>query len=140
MPTLSNITTKLSVLIYIFVSLFSHLINSGHYVGIEGNSISLKCNTSQWDDNMIALILWYKGSDEIPIFSIDSRETNLLFAKHTTSSERYSSHSDEHRSSSQLTINKLYESDEGEYRCRVDYKNDRTQHYTTKLTVIGEFQ
>lgn len=111
-------------------------INAGKNAGIEGNSISLKCNVSQWDDTMIALILWYRGSEEVPIYSIDSRETNLAIAKHSTSDKRYSAPAEGQWS--ELRIGKLYASDEGEYRCRVDYKNDRTQHFTTKLIVIGE--
>ncbi|XP_074600262.1 protein turtle homolog B-like isoform X2 [Brevipalpus obovatus] len=104
------------------------------YVGIVGKSVALECNTSLWGDSIVSLILWYKGSQGIPIYSVDSRTSTLTLSKHTSIDQRF--YLNPSTLPPKLVIDPIRENDEGDYRCRVDYKNDRTQHYSTKLSVI----
>ena len=116
-----------------FTALVLGLVN---YTGIVGKRIWIKCDTNNWGEDMISLVLWYKGSKGKPIYSIDSRSTPLSLSKHVKSNERYFMSTE--NLPSYLIINPVEETDEGTYHCRVDYKNEPTQHYFTFLSVIGK--
>lgn len=105
--------------------------------------VQLPCNISlTLDDDSIRLILWFK--DTIPggpIYSIDTRKSELHQAKHFSSYDSISL-----RASFSLNTNPAYlildplrEEDSGEYKCRVDFNKGRTLTTIVKLTVIGEW-
>ncbi|XP_053210910.1 hemicentin-1-like [Panonychus citri] len=121
-------------LIYLILDAIDNNSVSGNYIGIVGKSVSIGCNTSLWGENAISLILWYKGAKNVPIYSIDSRTTSLANSKHIQSGSRYKLNVS--TLPPQLIIDPIMESDEGEYRCRVDYKNERTQRYATFLEIM----
>ncbi|XP_042902502.2 nephrin-like [Parasteatoda tepidariorum] len=103
-----------------------------------GSSIHLPCNLSQdSNEDGVKLVLWYKLDFPNPIYTLDIR-TNTIEAKHYSSkifgSRAYfnvTKHATAH-----LRINPLKDDDEGEYRCRIDYKRGRTINRIVKLNVI----
>lgn len=109
------------------------------------------------------MVLFYKGVNGKPLFTMDRRndQRNLtlpisssnahhnysrLRAKPNVSPNRanlISSNSfyyDQALSTPVYFIESLRESDEGEYRCRIDYKQSRTRNYVIKLNVIGKLR
>ena len=135
------------------------------YTGVAGNPLLLPCNTSNgasWT-SQVTMVLFYKGVNGKPLFTMDRRndQRNLslpisssgahhnysrLRAKPIVSPNRanlISSNSfyyDQALSTPVYFIESLRESDEGEYRCRIDYKQSRTRNYVIKLNVIGKFE
>ena len=111
------------------------------------------------------MVLFYKGVNGKPLFTIDRRndQRNITLpistssstihhnyprrAKPTSSPNRaitnlISSNSfyyDQALNTPVYFIESLREGDEGEYRCRIDYKQSRTRNYVIKLNVIGEY-
>lgn len=105
--------------------------------------VQLPCNISMSiDDDSIRLILWFKDSIRGgPVYSIDTRKSDLLQGKHFSSYESILL-----RASFTFTSNPAYlildpvrEEDTGEYKCRVDFNKGRTLTTIVKLTIIGEY-
>ncbi|RWS14900.1 CD80-like C2-set immunoglobulin domain containing protein, partial [Dinothrombium tinctorium] len=106
------------------------------YIASIGEKIGIQCNASFWgDDDVVSLILWYKGNTGVPLYSIDARDTPLLEAKHITSESRL--YLNVSLSPPMLFINPIELSDSGEYRCRIDYASDRTQNSIVSLQVVA---
>lgn len=99
--------------------------------------MSLICNISDWSEDTISLMLWYKGNFGSPFFSLDAREVPLTQAILSTNDSRIHLNL---TSPPSLIIEPVRWSDEGEYKCRVDYRNDRTQNIIFSLEVVGKFK
>ncbi|KAI1287039.1 B-cell receptor CD22 [Halotydeus destructor] len=109
-------------------------ISSEELKAIAGGWIVIPCNTYLWKDDAISLILWYKGSSGgAPIYSVDARHVALSAANHSSLDTRMLLET--HAHPAQLRISPVMAADQGEYRCRVDYRSARTQNYVTYLTV-----
>ncbi|RWS27518.1 CD80-like C2-set immunoglobulin domain containing protein [Leptotrombidium deliense] len=117
---------------FVDVSLFVGL---SQYIASIGEKIGIPCNASfSGEEDVVSLILWYKGDGKVPLYSIDARNMALLEAKHiTTESRLYLNVS---LSPPVLFINAIELSDSGEYRCRIDYTNDRTHNSIVTLQVV----
>ncbi|RWS08906.1 hypothetical protein B4U79_06876, partial [Dinothrombium tinctorium] len=109
-------------------------------VALKDQNVSLECNTTiSSPDDAISLIFWYKGDQTgAPIYSVDSRNSN-----HIENAKHFQPDSMKGRLSfnvtvqiSYLTISKVKEEDEGEYRCRVDFRWARTINTVVYLDVI----
>ncbi|XP_054166079.1 protein turtle-like [Oppia nitens] len=104
---------------------------------VAGGKVSLPCNTSYWGDNDVSLVLWYRdGTDGIPIYRVDARNTPLPHSKHSpTDSLGKRFHFDTNQRPPVLKIYPVGGHDQGEYRCRVDYRQSRTQVVVVQLNV-----
>lgn len=112
-------------------------------IGVAGTPVHLPCNITPEDeddiDDAIALVLWYKDEATTPIYSLDARQGTLDQARHAAK--------DELGTRARLSISErpavlkldpaLIE-DEGEYKCRADFKKARTRYMAVYLKVVGE--
>ncbi|XP_076336751.1 synaptogenesis protein syg-2-like isoform X2 [Tachypleus tridentatus] len=103
-----------------------------------GRQVELPCDIRKpTGDDSVSLILWYKSDINAPIFTVDSRHGPLEKAEHFSSDTlglRASFNLVVHPAI--LTIDPVKETDDGEYRCRVDYRWARTIHRVIDLKVI----
>ena len=140
-------------------------VQSSTLTGVLGGSVSLPCplynmghgNSSAAAD--VSLILWYRhGSGGVPIYAVDARQSTLGEAQHQNYLEQEAIDAPPANARSEilfrqvrgrfvfdlmdrpprLWIRRLSSQDQGEYRCRVDYRGDRTQNYLVQLQVVGE--
>lgn len=109
------------------------------------------------------MVLFYKGVNGKPLFTMDRRadQRNITLPisqspnSHFNYPRRNKQNSNSNRATNLISSNSFYydqslntpvyfieslrESDEGEFRCRIDYKQSRTRNYVIKLNVIGKF-
>lgn len=87
-----------------------------------------------------ALIIWYRGNSGIPIFTVDARNATSLRDSTQISSTEYEGRVefDSRLIPPALRIKSIYVEDEGEYRCRCDFRKSRSQNFLLNLTVIGK--
>ncbi|XP_071039786.1 synaptogenesis protein syg-2 isoform X3 [Parasteatoda tepidariorum] len=107
-------------------------------VGVSGSAMDLPCNiTAPTPDDSVALVLWYKDESTTPLYSLDARRGHLDQARHAASDllDGRAYLSITHRPST-LRLKPLMEEDEGQYRCRVDFKKARTRNFDVILTVV----
>lgn len=83
------------------------------------------------------LLLWYKGDSAYPIHGVDRRENSegTVASASRGTDPRYSVRDDHHLTA--LTIHKIRKEDEGQYRCRIDYRVGSTTNKFMKLIVSG---
>ncbi|XP_022240840.1 hemicentin-1-like [Limulus polyphemus] len=108
-------------------------------IAISGLKTSLPCNiTPKIDDDSPALVLWYKDKSPTPIYTLDARKIPFDQARHS-SVDHLSSRAHVLMTTNppgSLELDPVRESDEGAYRCRVDFKKERTRYTDSKLKVI----
>ncbi|XP_023241347.1 hemicentin-2-like [Centruroides sculpturatus] len=131
-----------STIVFSFIAhprgLFSTAVPVFH--ALVGGKVELPCdlNSTSLEDD-ISLILWYRGeSGNRPIYTIDARETFLNEARHFPREDyQKRSHYNSSVSPSILRIEYLRKEDEGQYKCRVEYRRARTetQDVLLKITV-----
>jgi hypothetical protein len=106
-----------------------------------GERVQLPCNiTIPTKDDTITLILWYRGDTTgAPIYTVDARQVQVKQTKHFLSDDLIN------RATLNitvrpaiLTIDPVKSEDEGEYRCRVDFRWGRTMNTVLSLIVIGK--
>ncbi|RWS12880.1 nephrin-like protein, partial [Dinothrombium tinctorium] len=105
-----------------------------NYIAVVGSKIGIACNTTLWGEDLVSLILWYKGGTGAPLYTVDARSAPLALSKHSPSEQRFTM--DVNVMPPILYINPVREGDDGEYRCRVDYRSDRTQSFNVELRTI----
>lgn len=117
---------------------FRALANIPVNYGVVGGKASLPCNiTVTAGDETIALILWYKGESLVPIYTLDARNHPVQQARHFPSTELGSrAYFDVTLKTPSLTIYPVNFQDEGEYKCRIDYRRSRTVSHSVRLKVI----
>uniref|UniRef100_T1JQQ7 Nephrin n=1 Tax=Tetranychus urticae TaxID=32264 RepID=T1JQQ7_TETUR len=111
---------------------------------VVGGSVSLPCNvTNTIEDDSVTLILWYKeGTGGQPIYTMDSR-TNLdftgpqVFTHQLLGNRATFQFNKSSVRGSLLTIDPVINEDNGNYKCRVDFRRGRTQVTNVNLFVIG---
>ncbi|XP_035208636.1 nephrin-like [Stegodyphus dumicola] len=105
---------------------------------VIGSTVFLPCNLSPpSSDDSISLVLWYRLDLPNPIYTVDSRSVPneaKHFSSHVLGSRAYFNASK--WGSAHLKLDPVEEDDEGEYRCRIDYKRGRTLNRLVKLNVI----
>ena len=117
---------------FLFITSLDHGSVNSQYVATVGGIVALTCNISDWRDDIISLMLWYKGNYGAPFIGLDARELPLSQAILSSTDQRMHLNL---TSPPSLIIKSIRKSDEGEYKCRVDYRNDRTQNLLIFLKV-----
>ena len=108
---------------------------------VSGESIALPCNTSSWKQDEVSLVLWFRGDTGVPIYRFDARHAETLDKAVRTSADELSKRFkfDINTTPPVLRITPVIPGDAAEYRCRVDFKQSRTQNVLVSLNVTGEF-
>jgi Immunoglobulin V-set domain len=95
----------------------------------------------------VKLVLWFKDTEGIPMYSLDSRSNgnggSLKAATHSALAgirgERVFFSVADNPKDSKLRIRSVQEADGGIYRCRVDYFNSPTRNFRVNLTLVGMY-
>lgn len=92
----------------------------------------------------VKLVLWFKDSEGIPMYSLDSRNgASLKAATHSALAgergERVFFSVADNPKDAKLRIKSAEEADGGIYRCRVDYFNSPTRNFRVNLTLVGSY-
>ncbi|CAL1291261.1 unnamed protein product [Larinioides sclopetarius] len=125
--------------LWMFVISLKPVIATAHeYYAVAGGRISMPCNiTAPSSDDVVTLVLWYKGDMKVPIYTLDARKGPIEKSKHFPSKQLGRRvHFDLHVRNPGLTIDPVKGEDQGIYRCRVEYKRYRTLSYMYELKVI----
>lgn len=105
---------------------------------VAGTSVDIPCNITSWTNDEVSLVLWFRGDTGVPIYRVDARNVPLEKSTHTTADElRKRFHFDINSKPPVLRIDPVMASDAAEYRCRVDFRQSRTQNVIVLLNVTG---
>lgn len=107
---------------------------------VSGTNVNIPCNISNWADDQVSLVLWFRGDTGVPIYRVDARDVPMAKSQHTSAAElggrfRF----DISQKPPVLRIEPVWPTDAAEYRCRVDFRQSRTQNVLASLNVTGEF-
>ncbi|XP_015171543.1 PREDICTED: neural cell adhesion molecule 2 isoform X1 [Polistes dominula] len=108
----------------------------------EGDDVELPCDiTPPTPNDSVNMVLWFRDSAGIPLYSLDARSGNLSDAFHWADSDdlgrrTYFQVGDGQRS--KLKITKVKYKDQGLYRCRVDFVDSPTRNFRANLTLVEE--
>ncbi|RWR99976.1 sidestep protein-like protein, partial [Dinothrombium tinctorium] len=87
----------------------------------------------------VSLVIWYRGITGKPLYTLDARRISEI----RTSTKNVPEESDDTRfmfdtsiDPPSLVIEPISEGDEGDYRCRIDYRVSRTRNYVTRLHIV----
>lgn len=112
------------------------------YTAVVRGKVALPCDISPPSvDDSVVLILWYKGEDPAPIYTLDARRGTVDQARQSSSP-----HLDNRAYFNMvnrpafLQLDPVQEEDAGEYRCRVDFRKARTVNTVITLKVIGKLK
>ncbi|BES90971.1 CD80-like C2-set immunoglobulin domain [Nesidiocoris tenuis] len=84
----------------------------------------------------VIMVLWFKESNGIPLYSVDARDRNLADGLHSALSSNLGSRSYFQSGPARLRVTRVTERDQGIFRCRVDFLNSPTRNYRINLTLI----
>jgi hypothetical protein len=134
-PKLHNIKIALDFVFY------GYLVYP-EYKSILNGRAELPCNVTLPSlDDSITLILWYRGENRTPIYSVDARDKPLAMAKHFPSPDVFAANRatfDLMTRPALLKIDPVREDDDEKYQCRVDFRWGRTMSTYVKLNLIGK--
>ncbi|XP_012149946.1 motor axon guidance molcule sidestep isoform X2 [Megachile rotundata] len=108
----------------------------------EGEDVELPCDiTPPTPTDSVNMVLWFKDSAGIPLYSLDARNGDLTSAIHWAVSDdlgkrTYFQIGDGHRA--KLKVAKVTFKDQGIFRCRVDFINSPTRNFRVNLTLVEE--
>ncbi|XP_071540010.1 protein turtle-like isoform X2 [Panulirus ornatus] len=104
---------------------------------MEGEAL-LPCDMSTTlEDDLPVLIMFYSNDSGTPIYTVDLRGRRISQAKHQPLSVlKNRSKFDLRSGKSGLYLKTVWSSDDGLYRCRVDFKKSPTRNSRIYLTVI----
>lgn len=132
-------------------------------VAVTGESVSLPCNISMSKLRDVDLVLWYLGPSGKPIFTLDARAHSAIASGSLghgspvvgwrgvadrrwlqLPAKRLEGRATFNLSASaqnppRLQLRALEAADEGVYKCRVDYKQSRTDYFHVNLSIIGKY-
>ncbi|KXJ84425.1 hypothetical protein RP20_CCG007247 [Aedes albopictus] len=107
--------------------------------GVLGKQASLPCDIRPLErDDAVYMVLWFKEEDNEPLYNFDIRGRQIAQAR-LFSSEKYFGKRAFFRATShpaQLLVDDLKLTDEGVYRCRVDFRNSPTRNVKINFTVV----
>ncbi|XP_054709678.1 neural cell adhesion molecule 1-like [Uloborus diversus] len=111
---------------------------SERHTVVSGGKISLPCDIiSPMIGDEVYLVLWYKGDIATPIYSFDARRGHIGQARHSSSdflSRR--AYFNTITRPAVLEVSPIGPEDEGEYRCRVDFRKAQTRNYAIAVKVL----
>ncbi|XP_068217398.1 nephrin-like isoform X2 [Palaemon carinicauda] len=107
--------------------------------GIKGGSAALPCDVSHPRDDTIFLILWFRDNLTTPIYRFDDRSLARGGKSHWFDEDKLGMRAvlDVTASSAHLRLTSLHMSDQGFYKCRVDFKLQPTKTTRVSLNVVG---
>ncbi|CAH1104095.1 unnamed protein product [Psylliodes chrysocephalus] len=107
--------------------------------GVLGKKQNLPCDIRTRDrDDAVAMVLWFKETVSEPLYSFDVRGRQFSQAKLYSSPDILGPRAFFRAvtTPAALVIDNIKLSDEGVYRCRVDFKNSPTRNSKVNFTVI----
>ena len=112
----------------------------GEYQGVKGEKVALPCNSSLWADESVSLVLWYKGMSEVPIYTLDVRDSTISKSRHISSPHlKDRAYFDVSLNPPLLILENLTKNDEGAFRCRVrKHSTLLPRIYRIKVDVIPD--
>nr|XP_046909544.1 uncharacterized protein LOC124491000 isoform X2 [Dermatophagoides farinae] len=109
------------------------------YTVLINDKVQLPCDIQPpSSDDQIVLVLWYKDDELAPILTLDGRKNQLDpgAVQVSASNLRGRAYFNVHGRPAHLSIDPVAASDEGDYRCRVDFRKARTINTVISLKVI----
>ncbi|XP_046659598.1 hemicentin-2 [Homalodisca vitripennis] len=109
---------------------------------VPGVDVELPCDLSAPKGDKVNMVLWFRDATGIPLYSLDARGRALSDAIHWANTDEQGKRchfvikSSDPRHRSALKITKVVHSDEGVFRCRVDFFNSPTRNFRVNLTMI----
>ncbi|KAK8384708.1 hypothetical protein O3P69_014348 [Scylla paramamosain] len=119
---------------------------------VRGQTALLPCNLTAGDlEDPVILVLWYKNGTKTPVFSMDSRKSSPDQRKRVGESSAGQRRAGSSRASDvfqgraalreeewsySLMVRQVGFSDEGEYRCRLDFQASPTHNARVRLHVV----
>ncbi|KAG4077787.1 hypothetical protein HA402_011216 [Bradysia odoriphaga] len=107
--------------------------------GVLARQAMLPCDINPLErDDAVYMVLWFREGDGEPLYSFDVRGRQFNQAKFWSSPTVFGSRAFFSTSyhPAQLRVDNVRLSDEGMYRCRVDFRNSPTRNLKINLTVI----
>nr|XP_034833774.1 kin of IRRE-like protein 1 isoform X2 [Maniola hyperantus] len=108
-------------------------------VAVAGEPAYLPCDiATQDEDDAVLLVLWYREDLGTPIYSVDAREKDFGVAERWSDESVFASRAYflPDKRPAELGVDRVRASDQGIYRCRVDFKQAQTRNSRVNLTVI----
>ncbi|KAG4079950.1 hypothetical protein HA402_006262 [Bradysia odoriphaga] len=108
----------------------------------QSKDVELPCDvTSPIPNDSAKLVLWFKDSTGIPLYSLDSRGGgSLKLATHSALAsdlgQRLYFSAEDNPKDARLQIRNVKLSDGGVYRCRVDFFNSATRNLRVNLSLV----
>ncbi|XP_064119499.1 synaptogenesis protein syg-2-like [Macrobrachium nipponense] len=107
---------------------------------VKGGRAEMPCDISTADPtDRVKLVLWYKDGIGTPIYSYDSRSDTRSVKVRNWSDEKTlgdRGHFDTKSTPAALVLDNVRATDEGLYRCRVDFQKSPTRNARTNVSVI----
>ncbi|XP_071540781.1 uncharacterized protein [Panulirus ornatus] len=106
---------------------------------VRGQTARLPCNLTTEPEDPVILVLWYKNGTKTPVFSVDSRARGQRESSGSTRvSDVFKGRAtlQESRRSWALEVRQVEFSDQGEYRCRLDFQSSPTHNARVHLHVV----
>ncbi|XP_059469923.1 hemicentin-1-like [Neocloeon triangulifer] len=107
---------------------------------VQGQDAELPCDiTAPILGDKVNMVLWFKDSTGIPLYSVDARGGTLESGPHWAMSSAFGLRTffmSGTNGAGKLRIKKVEAEDQGVYRCRVDFLNSRTKNFRVNLTIV----
>ncbi|XP_062557837.1 hemicentin-1 isoform X2 [Armigeres subalbatus] len=107
----------------------------------EGHLAELPCDITAQAQDAVKVVLWFKDSIGVPLYSVDSRSgvsvlEGVQWATGDDLGQKLKIVITENLKEARLQISNINQSDCGVYRCRVDFFNSPTRNYRFNLTLV----
>nr|XP_045603416.1 uncharacterized protein LOC123761433 [Procambarus clarkii] len=112
---------------------------------VRGQTARLPCNLTTAPEDPVIVVLWYKNGTKIPVFSVDFRSRGLQEAGSgsTRPSDAFGGRATFQEQqggwSWVLVVREVEFTDQGEFRCRLDFQSSPTHNGRVLLRVVGEY-
>nr|XP_023021733.1 hemicentin-1 [Leptinotarsa decemlineata] len=106
---------------------------------VAGDPVYLPCDISTIEPgDQVLLVLWYREDFGTPIYSVDGRERDFSQAERWSDENMFANRAYfmPEKQPAELGVDHIRDSDQGVYRCRVDFKIAQTKNSRVNLTVI----